>query len=255
MNFRIAIPTIKRSKAIKEKTFNYLSKTDIDFKKVDIFLSDGDEIELYKNSLKDYPVNFIITNKKHVNTQRNFIINYYKENELILGIDDDIQDMRTKINDKKTISLLNLTEFVDNAFKICLANKVDMWGVNPVLNPFFLSHKVSFNLKYVVACFYGWRNNFQPKAYVSTNPEYGKEDYERSIRYYMADGGVGRFNYVAPKTKYYSEDGGIQTYRTLEYEEKAVKWLLKTFPNYCKRNTSKKGKYPEIRLRDYRKKK
>ena len=33
MNFRIAIPTIKRSKAIKEKTFNYLSKTDIDFKK------------------------------------------------------------------------------------------------------------------------------------------------------------------------------------------------------------------------------
>ena len=45
------------------------------------------------------------------------------------------------------------------------------------------------------------------------------------------------------------------TYRTLEYEEKAVKWLLKTFPSYCKRNTSKKGKYPEIRLRDYRKKK
>ena len=254
MNFRIAIPTIKRSKAIKEKTFNYLSKTDIDFKKVDVFLSDGDEIELYKNSLKDYPVNFIITNQKHVNTQRNFIVNYYKENQLILGIDDDIQDMRTKINDKKTISLINLTEFVDNAFKICLANKVDMWGVNPVLNPFFLSHKVSFNLKYIVACFYGWRNNFQSKAYVSTQPEYGKEDYERSIRYYMADGGVGRFNYVAPKTKYYSEDGGIQTYRTVEYEEKAVQWLLKTFPNFCKRNTSKKGKFPEVRLRDYRKK-
>ena len=70
----------------------------------------------------------------------------------------------------------------------------------------------------------------------------------------MADNGVGRFNYVAPKTKYYSEDGGIQTYRTVEYEEKAVKWLLETFPQYCKRNTSKKGKYPEVRLRDYRKK-
>lgn len=255
MNFRIAIPTIKRSKTIKEKTFNYLNKTDIDFKKVDVFLSDANEIELYKNSLKDYPVNFIISNTKHINTQRNFIVNYYKENELILGIDDDIQDIRTKINDKKTTSLINLTEFVDNAFKICLDNKVDMWGVNPVLNPFFLSHKVSFNLKYIVACFYGWRNNFQSKAYVSTEPEYGKEDYERSIRYYIADGGVGRFNYVAPKTKYYSEDGGIQTYRTVEYEEKAVQWLLKTFPNFCKRNTSKKGKFSEVRLRDQRKKK
>ena len=54
MKFRIAIPTIKRSKTIKEKTFNYLSKTDIDFKKVDVFLSDANELELYKNSLKDY---------------------------------------------------------------------------------------------------------------------------------------------------------------------------------------------------------
>ena len=81
MNFRIAIPSIQRSKAIKEKTFNYLSKTDIDYKKVDIFLSDENEIDLYKESLKEYPVNFIITNKKHVNTQRNFIVDYYKEND------------------------------------------------------------------------------------------------------------------------------------------------------------------------------
>ena len=56
MKFRVAIPTIQRSKTIKEKTFNYLSKTDIDFKNVDVFLSDGDEIDLYRESLKDYPV-------------------------------------------------------------------------------------------------------------------------------------------------------------------------------------------------------
>ena len=43
------------------------------------------------------------------------------------------------------------------------------------------------------------------------------------------------------KTKYYSEDGGIQTYRTVEYEQKAVDWLLKTFPMYCVINKHKKG--------------
>ena len=254
MNFRVAIPSISRAETITKKTLNYLKQTDIDMSKVDIFLSNPNEEQAYRNNLKDYPVNIIISNTNHVNTQRNFIIDYYKEDELILGIDDDIDLVAMKVDDKNTIQLNSLTDFVEQAFTISLDKNFDMWGVNPVINPYFMKNNVTFNLKYIVACFYGWRNNHEKKAYVSTNPEYGKEDYERSIRYYIADGGVGRFNYVAPKTKYYSEDGGIQTYRTVEYEEKAVQWLLKTFPSFCKRNTSKKGKFPEVRLRDYRKK-
>lgn len=255
MTYKIAIPSIARSNTILKKTFNYLAKTNIDFKNVYIFLSDGNEYDDYKKSLTDYPVNFIVTEKKHVNTQRNFICDYFDKNELICGIDDDIDSLQTKINDKKTIELTDLDGFINNAFEISQGNKCDLWGVNPVLNPFFLKQNVSFNLKYIVACFYGWRNTQEEKCYVSTNPEYGKEDYERSIRYYKQDGGVARFNYVAPKTKYYSEDGGIQTYRTVEYEETAVKWLLETFPAFCKRNTAKKTKYPEVRLIDRRIKK
>ena len=255
MNFRVAIPSISRAETITKKTLNYLKQTDIDMSKVDIFLSNPSEEQAYKKNLKDYPVNIIISNTKHVNTQRNFIVDYYKEDELILGIDDDIDLVAMKVDDKNTIQLNSLTEFVENAFTISLDKKIDMWGVNPVINPYFMKNNVTFNLKYIVACFYGWRNNHDEKAYVSTNPEYGKEDFERSIRYYIADGGVTRFNYVAPKTKYYSEKGGIQNYRTVEYEETAVKWLLETFPMYCKRNTKSKGKYPEVRLIDQRRKK
>ena len=255
MNFRVAIPSISRAKTITQKTLNYLKQTDIDMSKVDIFLSNPNEEQAYRENLKDYPVNIIVSNTKHINTQRNFIVDYYKEDELILGIDDDIDLVAMKVDDKNTIQLNSLTEFVENAFTISLDKKIDMWGVNPVINPYFMKNNVTFNLKYIVACFYGWRNNHDEKAYVSTNPEYGKEDFERSIRYYIADGGVTRFNYVAPKTKYYSEKGGIQNYRTVEYEETAVKWLLETFPMYCKRNTKSKGKYPEVRLIDQRLKK
>lgn len=254
MNFRIAIPSISRAQTITTKTLNYLKQTDIDMSKVDVFLSNPKEEPEYRESLTDYPVNIIISNTNHVNTQRNFIVNYYKEGELILGIDDDIDLVATKISDKHTTMLTSLVDFTNQAFEISLANKFDMWGVNPVINPFFMKNTVTFNLKYIVACFYGWRNTYEKKAYVSTNPEYGKEDFERSIRYYIADGGVTRFNYVAPKTKYYSEKGGIQNYRTVEYEEKAVQWLLKEFPLYCKRNTKTKSKFPEVRLIDQRKK-
>ena len=233
MNFRVAIPSISRAETITKKTLNYLKQTDIDMSKVDIFLSNPNEEQAYRENLKDYPVNIII----------------------ILGIDDDIDMVAMKVDDKNTTQLNSLKDFVEQAFTISLDRKIDMWGVNPVINPYFMKNNVTFNLKYIVACFYGWRNNHEEKAYVSTNPEYGKEDFERSIRYYIADGGVTRFNYVAPKTKYYSEKGGIQNYRTVEYEEKAVQWLLNTFPMFCKRNTKSKGKYPEVRLIDQRRKK
>ena len=90
MNFRVAIPSISRAKTITQKTLNYLKQTDIDMSKVDIFLSNPDEEQAYKENLKDYPVNIIVSNTKHINTQRNFIVDYYKEDELILGNPSDI---------------------------------------------------------------------------------------------------------------------------------------------------------------------
>ena len=52
MKFRIAIPTIARAETIKKKTINYLAQTDIDFSEVDLFLSDGNELEAYQENLK-----------------------------------------------------------------------------------------------------------------------------------------------------------------------------------------------------------
>jgi len=102
MDYRIAIPTIARAKTIREKTIGYLLRTDIDLSKIDIFFSNPEEIDDYKKELKDLPIgNYISTNQKHIRLQRNFISKYYPENTFILGIDDDIQSIRIKINDKK----------------------------------------------------------------------------------------------------------------------------------------------------------
>ena len=259
MDYRIAIPTIKRSETIRKKTLNYLLKTDIDLSKIDIFFSDPSEIPLYKKNLSDLPIqNYIPTDMRHVRLQRNFICNYYKPNQFIVGIDDDIISLEYKINDKMTKPLLKLNEFIKKAFEFSQKNYSDLWGISAVNNPYFMKKNISFNLKYIVGCFYGWKNTTQPKNFLSTEKGkdghlFGKEDYEKSIQYYLADGKVTRFNYVAPNTKYYSEDGGIQTYRTIENEGNGVKYLLKKYPLLCKRKIVKDGKYPEIRLIDQRK--
>ena len=101
--------------------------------KVDIFLSNPDEEQAYRNNLKDYPVNIIVSNTNHVNTQRNFIIDYYKEDELILGIDDDIDLVAMKVDDKNTIQLNSLTDFVEQAFTISLDVKILICEVDTVI--------------------------------------------------------------------------------------------------------------------------
>ena len=260
MNFRIAIPTIARVKTIRKKTIGYLQRTNIDLTKIDLFFSDPSEIDEYKKELKDIPIaNYIPTNQRHIRLQRNFIVKYYPEDTFVLGIDDDISSVQMRVNQKKTQEITDLKEFIDQAFEISQSHKFDIWGVNAVLNPYFMRTDISFNLRYIVACFYGWRNTHQPKNLVSTEKGidgmlYGKEDFEKSIQYYIADGGVTRFNYVAPKTKYYSEDGGIQTYRTMQSEQNGVNYLVKRYPLFCRENKNKKSKWAEVVLKDKRKK-
>jgi len=260
MNFRIAIPTIARVKTIRKKTIGYLQRTNIDLTKIDLFFSDPSEIDEYKKELKDIPIaNYIPTNQRHIRLQRNFIVKYYPEDTFVLGIDDDISSVQMRVNQKKTQEITDLKEFIDQAFEISQSHKFDIWGVNAVLNPYFMRTDISFNLRYIVGCFYGWRNTHQPKNILSTEKGidgmlYGKEDFEKSIQYYIADGGVTRFNYVAPKTKYYSEDGGIQTYRTMQNEQNGVDYLVKRYPLFCKENKNKKSKWAEVVLKDQRKK-
>jgi hypothetical protein len=254
MNFRIAIPSCSRANTLLNKTIAYLLKTNIDLSKVDVFLSKNEELEEYKIKLKDYPVNLIVANNTSINEQRNFMVRYYPVGQNVMGIDDDIQSIESKINDKKTQTLLDLKELGNQAFDLCLKNKVNLWGINASFNPFFMKHNISFNLKFIIACFYGWVNNHEDKAFVLEKRFHTKEDYERTIKYYKADNGVLRFNYLAPKTKIYTEKGGIQLYRTPESEKESVEYMLKTYPMFCKINNARKGKFSQIRLTDQRKK-
>ena len=56
-----------------------------------------------------------------------------------------------------------------------------------------------------------------------------KEDYEQSILYYKLDGGVLRYNYITPKTKFHAE-GGLGKDR-FDRNKKAAEYLKKTYPD------------------------
>ena len=254
MNFRIAIPSSGRSELLLNKTIKYLKMTNIDFKNVDIFLSKADELNDYTDKLKEYPVNIIVANNDSINAQRNFMVRYYDVGQCVIGIDDDINSIESKINDKKTFTLIDLVELGEHAFSLCKKYKLNLWGINSSFNPFFMKNNISFNLKFIAGGFYGWINSKDDKSFVLEERYHLKEDYERTIKYYRDDGGVIRYNYLAPNTKVYAYKGGIQDYRTPESEKKGVDYMLETYPMFCKINNSRKSKFAQIRLFDQRKK-
>jgi hypothetical protein len=79
-----------------------------------------------------------------------------------------------------------------------------------------------------------------------------KEDYERSIKYYLKDGGVLRFNNVTCRTNCYKEPGGMQVERTKKRIHDSAVYLTKKYPNLCTLNTGKKSGFTEVRLKDKR---
>ena len=96
MDYRIAIPTYKRAKTIQEKTLAYLERAKVNKDIIDVFVSDKEEYELYKG----LDVN-VLVGSIGCGGNRNYITNYYKENQKIVFMDDDLKTVSKYINKKK----------------------------------------------------------------------------------------------------------------------------------------------------------
>jgi len=248
MNYRIAIPSYNRPKVIRKRTLNYL--LDICGIKpaiIDVFVADNEQYNEYKY-LEELGINIVI-GVRWLHKQRNYIQNYYNEGDFIMQFDDDIDALKIK-RGKKTEVLKNLEQVIVIGFNECLKNRTKLFGVSAVDNFFFMNGKISTNLKFCVGACFGIiidHDNF-----LSLTLE-EKEDYERTIKYYIKFGKVVRLNMVATQTTYYTGAGGMVDNRTEEEQNKAALYLCEKYPEFIKINPHRKSKYLELRLRDSRK--
>jgi hypothetical protein len=205
MNYQICIPSYKRYTILQHKTLNLLHKLNIPREIINIFVIE-EEYNDYKLNCNPDMYNELIIGVKGLVEQRKFISNYYPENTHIISLDDDIESLDLSMTDYATADI-----FFKKAFEICILNKSFIWGVYPVLNPFFRKNQKLYTteLKFIIGAFFGFINrpndlDLELKLMVHGN----KEDVERSILYFKKDGVVIRFNKVGFKTKYYGTDGG-----------------------------------------------
>ena len=282
----VAIPSYKRPKTLNNKSLRVLKEQKINPNRIHIFVSDKDQEKIYKEELDESDYNKIIVGKPGIKNIRNFMPKYFKEGQKIFYMDDDISQIYQNYNNGKILDKLeknnsyneknnlyneknnvynkknnklsnikNLHQFIEDAFKLAKKKKMDNWGVYPVENPYFMKPTTkktedftSTYLSYIIGFMTGVINN--RNAEIRTIDD--KEDYERSIKYYLKDGGVLRFNNITCRTNCYKEPGGMQVERTKKRIHDSAVYLTKKYPELCSLNTKKKSGFTEVRLKDKR---
>jgi hypothetical protein len=166
--------------------------------------------------------------------QREFITNYYKEGQAIIHIDDDVKKIELKYSSLKGKSL---DYFFNYAFELCRKEHAYIWGIYPVSNPYFFKNKkeeYTTSFKFILGTLFGIINrkgNKELKLKIAPQHNGSKEDVERSIKYYLQDGRMVRFNKVIITTKFYNNTGGLGNFlERLKPMKEAVAKLEKEYP-------------------------
>lgn len=254
ISYIIAIPTYKRYKTLVQKTIHILEKHNITPKIIYIFVADQNEKTLYIDSLdKKYHTN-IIVGKLGLRDQRNFISQYFPVNTCIVEMDDDIKQIYelshvslTNKYNKKMKPISDLDGFIKNAFQECKNKKLYLWGVYPIDNAYFMNNNVTTDLRIIVGPFWGIINRHDTDLILELNE---KEDIERTIKHYVKDGGVMRFNNVSIETTYYKTPGGMQANGVDRKSEalKSANYLVKKYPKLLSLKLNKKSGMPDVRF-------
>ena len=257
-DYIIAIPSYKREETLKNKTLRVLQQQKIPKNKIFIFVGNQEEYQKYKNALPNY-YNKIVIGQVGMGAIRNFITDYFPEGQKIFNMDDDINGFveLTKETNKKTKSKFqsknfrgnDLDNFIKKGFSECKKNNLSLFGIYPASNPFFMKKRITYDLRYIIGSCWGSINSKKVKVTMDD-----KEDFERTLKYYMKDGGVIRFENVTVLSGYYTEKGGMQETRTKERVLNSAKKLVEQYPQLCKLYLGKKSGYAEVKLRDINKK-
>jgi hypothetical protein len=227
-NYVVAIPTYNRAQEVVSKTLTTLLDGKVSKDRIYLFVANKSQEKLYEEAVPKTMYHKIVVGKLGITNQRKFISKYFPENQYIVSVDDDVEELLMMKNPETLVKIKDVDKFFNEAYAELKSENLYIWGIYPVRNPFFMKKKISTDLKFVIGVLFGYINRHLKKLEPSIHSE-TKEDYEQSILYYKMDGGVLRYNYITPKTKF-NAPGGLGTDR-FERNKNAAEYLKKTYPD------------------------
>lgn len=217
IDYRIVIPSYQRPQILKDKSLALLKKHKIPIDKIDVLLGTEEEGQEYRKVLSNgYARNFIYHGQKGIGAVRNWIRWYYKYQtniKYVVYMDDDIQEILDWQTPVKDIEELIVDMFYETEIK-----KLNLWGISPFHNPFFMKKTITTNLRYICGAFCGELIDRSKHDIYTEFDHY--EDMAFSCEHYLRDGGVVRNNGVAIITKYFGDGGINASYNGIDNRKK-----------------------------------
>ena len=214
IDYKIAIPTTGVLSNLK--VLSLLKAHKIEKKNIYIFVEPSEyETYNYKLSL-EYN---IVEGRNCISKQRECISDYFSTNEFVVVIDESVEDIIEHNN-----PILNLDIFISDTFKFLIANNLTLSGIFPEENPFETKKTIATDL--VECC-----SKF--KCYINKK-QLEKRDYqllhntENTIRHYMYNGGIMRYNYIVTLPSASNKVNHIHRFFKKEYNN-----FLKEYKGYC----------------------
>lgn len=253
MHYEIAIPSYKRTSVLNKATLATLVRLGADLERVTVWTANDEQREIYEAELQ--PKVRVRTARPGVMAARQHYHDHYPAGTRILNLDDDVYGLRQKDGDKLKEPEFTLDQIVELGFKMCESTGARIWGINPVTNGWFMKDHISVGLRYICAIFYGsYAGDREMLGARVTDPsKTSVEDFEMSIKSFIAHGATVRFEFLTPPSKYFA-DGGIQAnLAELGIDRKTehlaqCQTLAAAYPEHCS-VYKKAGDVPNIRLK------
>ena len=237
--FVIAVPSHNRLKTLEYKTLQFLKDSNL-YGNIQtfIFVAD-DEYKEYSDKYHNEKDNvFVIKSVLGLNKQRNFMRDFFMENQHILYLDDDVSGIKFK---DETQQLTNLKRIITMDFVKMKVRGCYLGSINPTNNLFFCSDNITDGLYLCVGCFYLEVNKKYKCLYLDEEKTDEKEDYRRSLTFYNFFGSVYRNDTICINHKYNGTKGGMHNQDRIINNDLVCNELRNKYPNLCM-ITNKKDK-------------
>jgi len=226
---RVCIPSYNRPELLRDKTLAFLKKSEYPSNLIFIFVSDKSEFERYQMVCPGYQ---LVVGLPGLKAQRKYISDWLSEDEIYLGMDDDIEGVKTMGK--------SFLELVSDGVAAIQTRQTGLWGIMPSDNGMCFQDNTSDHLVFILGALFVARNHQD----INLEGACETDDYERSILYFLKYGKIFRNRSAGVKTKYQGTSGGQTGFR--ERKAGAVQDLLLRFPKICSYR-DKKGE-PDLLL-------
>jgi hypothetical protein len=215
--YKIAIPSYNRIDQLLNKTLTLLDKENIDFSIITVFVANQEQYKLYREALDNFKNGLgkkikVVKGIKGIVEINNFINRYYKPNDIVFYIHDDI--------DKFIYYDKSVKDALEKCAEYLKKSTYGLMSFNPTGNEFYMRGDDESSKKFKEGFYYavGPMFMFKPNPKILRSKDtWAVEDYDYSIKSYKLYGKNIRYDRFSCKTKINNnKDGGvgIRDYKT-----------------------------------------